>query len=558
MKNNTLLIQLKSVYYLKKQFGGSKKTSKKWATLSHNGVLFLPSYIPHKIPLQIKKTGEKIILSPLAEEMITIYSKYIDTEYPKNSKFNKNFWNDWKKLLSKENQTKITSLEDCDYSLIYKHFMKEKENKKSVSKEKKEADKTKRDLDEKKYKTAMVDGKPQPVGNYRMEPSGIFIGRGCHPKIGKIKPRTEPEDVIINIGKGEKVPELPSGRKWNKVIHDKNVEWLASWKDPIAGKIKYVWLASHSDLRAKNDKEKFDLAWKLKKKIKSIREENDKNLNNSDKKIRQIATALYFIDSLALRVGNERGADEADTVGVTSLRIEHVELLENLIIKLNFLGKDSVKYVNKVKVPEIIYNNIKDFMKDKGKNDELFDLINSNDVNKYLQSLMKGLTAKVFRTFNASYYFYKDLKKISQKYSDYSKDDKINILLDEFNKANARVAILCNHQKNVSKGFNDQVIKINDQIKELKNKLKKYTEQNTESSKEKAEKVRIKLKSLKAKKQIKIELKSVALGTSKINYIDPRITVSFMKQNKIPLDKVFSKSLIEKFNWAIADDTIPV
>ena len=37
------------------------------------------------------------------------------------------------------------------------------------------------------------------------------------------------------------------------------------------------------------------------------------------------AVAVYFIDKLALRAGNEKDADEsADTVGCCSLRVEHL------------------------------------------------------------------------------------------------------------------------------------------------------------------------------------------------------------------------------------------
>ena len=36
----------------------------------------------------------------------------------------------------------------------------------------------------------------------------------------------------------------------------------------------------------------------------------------------------------------------------------------------------------------------------------------------------------------------------------------------------------------------------------------------------------------------KDENKSVALGTSKINYMDPRVTVSWCKRNEVPIDKV--------------------
>jgi DNA topoisomerase-1 len=34
---------------------------------------------------------------------------------------------------------------------------------------------------------------------------------------------------------------------------------------------------------------------------------------------------------------------------------------------------------------------------------DLFDKIKSDDLNEYLKDQMKGLTAKVFRTYNASF-----------------------------------------------------------------------------------------------------------------------------------------------------------
>jgi DNA topoisomerase-1 len=46
--------------------------------------------------------------------------------------------------------------------------------------------------------------------------------------------------------------------------------------------------------------------------------------------------------------------------------------------------------------------------------------------------------------------------------------------------------------------------------------------------------------------------KTVSLGTSKINYLDPRITVAWCKLHKIPVSKLFTKSLIDKFPWAMA------
>jgi DNA topoisomerase I len=36
-----------------------------------------------------------------------------------------------------------------------------------------------------------------------------------------------------------------------------------------------------------------------------------------------------------------------------------------------------------------------------------------------------------------------------------------------------------------------------------------------------------------------------------VNYLDPRITVAWCKKFELPLSKVFNKSLITKFKWAI-------
>lgn len=47
------------------------------------------------------------------------------------------------------------------------------------------------------------------MGNFRVEPPGLFRGRGEHPKMGRIKRRIYPKDIVINIGKGVPVPKHP-------------------------------------------------------------------------------------------------------------------------------------------------------------------------------------------------------------------------------------------------------------------------------------------------------------------------------------------------------------
>ena len=46
--------------------------------------------------------------------------------------------------------------------------------------------------------------------------------------------------------------------------------------------------------------------------------------------------------------------------------------------------------------------------------------------------------------------------------------------------------------------------------------------------------------------------KNIALGTSKINYMDPRITISWCKNMEVPIEKIFPKTLRSKFAWAMS------
>jgi DNA topoisomerase-1 len=551
--------------------GGKNNSEKKWTTLEHNGVLFPDPYIPHKIPLIYE--GNKIVLDPESEEYATIYAKFTETDYVKNKVFRKNFFNDWKVFLKKKGFNDIKDIDKCDFTLILKNIINTKEKVKNISKEGKDKLKEAKDKFEEKYKFAKIDEREEPTGNFRIEPPGIFLGRGCHPKAGVIKRRVYPEDITINIDKKSKIPEMPDfyrNRSWGRVINNNFMEWLASWKDNITGKTKYVWLGQKSLFKAKSDEHKFDIARKLNKHIDNIRKNNYNNIlnNSTDTKTKQLGCALYLIDTLALRVGNEKGEDEADTVGVCSLRVEHITLQDNNKIKLDFLGKDSIRYVKIVEINNDVYIQIMKSMRDKKKTDDIFDEITPTMLNIYLKSMMDDLTAKVFRTYNASILFQTELNKIQHEINKIIKNEssselkeeeqnnkknleisEINVILDMYQKANIKVALLCNHQKGISKSFNEQIVKIDDKIKELKNKRRELKLSN--NNKEKITKIDENIKRELSKKELKIDLKNISLTTSKMNYIDPRITIAFFKKNKLPLEKIFSPTLMDKFFWAI-------
>ena len=195
-----------------------------------------------------------------------------------------------------------------------------------------------------------------------------------------------------------------------------------------------------------NDMRKYEKARVLKEKIKDIREDYLKKIEDKDIRNRQLGVATYLIDTLALRAGNEKDSEEeADTVGCCSLRVEHIEILPNNQIKLDFLGKDSMRYENVVTVRAEVWKAIEGFLKNKKPEEDLFDKIDAQALNDYLKSMMEGLTAKVFRTYNASITLQNELKKVNLKGK--TMQEKVDV----YDEANKQVAILCNHQKTVSK-----------------------------------------------------------------------------------------------------------
>src|SRR3989338_11573945 len=109
--------------------------------------------------------------------------------------------------------------------------------------------------------------------------------------------------------------------------------------------------------------------------------------------------------------------------------------------------------------------------------------------------------------------------------------------------------MLCNHQKNINKSFKSSIDKIDTTLKKLKSRLRKA---KSTKNVDKINKLTIHIQKVKSKKELKLQLKNISLGTSKSNYIDPRITVAFMKLHNLPIDKVFSKALQEKFSWAFS------
>ena len=305
-----------------------------------------------------------------------------------------------------------------------------------------------------------------------MEPPGLFRGRGDHPKTGKVKSRCFSESVSINLSEDACIPrcDLP-GHAWKNIQHDPQVTWLCAWNENVQNQGKYVMLSASSSFKGKSDLDKYGKAIQLKACIGKVRNDYTKKIRqDKDRAEAQLGVAMWVIDVLALRVGGEKSEEEADTVGCCSLRAEHVSFPTDTSLRLKFLGKDSMEFdqtIDFAKHGDIgarVLHNLKKLAKGKGKDEDLFSMLNPDKLNEQLSALMPGLSAKVFRTYNASATLEAELEALAP-------DTPLAEKVSEYNRANREVAILCNHQKTVSGGQLRTLGELRDKIEALKGQL---------------------------------------------------------------------------------------
>ncbi|XP_043659925.1 DNA topoisomerase 1 isoform X3 [Drosophila teissieri] len=525
----------------------------KWSTLEHKGPVFAPRY--ERVPRNVRfyYDGKPLELSEETEEAATFYAKMLNHDYCTKEVFNNNFFKDFRKSMTNKEKEIIKDFRKCGFQEMFNFFQAESEKRKAATKEEKLIKKNENEALMKEFGFCMIDGHKEKIGNFRLEPPGLFRGRGEHPKMGMIKRRIQASDVSINCGKESKVPSPPPGSRWKEVRHDNTVTWLASWIENVQGQVKYIMLNPSSKLKGEKDHIKYETARRLDKVIDKIRATYRDEWKSKEMRVRQRAVALYFIDKLALRAGNEKDEDQADTVGCCSLRVEHVQLHKELngkenVVVFDFPGKDSIRYYNEVEVEKRVFKNLELFMEHKKDGDDLFDRLNTQVLNEHLKELMEGLTAKVFRTYNAS--------KTLQSQLDLLTDPSATVpeKLLAYNRANRAVAILCNHQRSVPKSHEKSMENLKEKIKAKREAIKKceaeYHSRDEKKGKQ-LERLKDQLKKLELQETDRDENKTIALGTSKLNYLDPRISVAWCKKNDVPIEKIFNKTQRTKFLWAV-------
>lgn len=505
----------------------------KWKTLEHNGVAFPPEYEPRGFKIKIR--GKTVALNAEQEETAVAWAKKKDTPYVQDPVFAENFVKDFLKLFSPE--FKGATINDIDFSEINAWVDKEKGVVLDKEAKKKRTAERKRVREElkAKYGVAKVDGQAFDIANWMVEPPGIFMGRGKHPLRGKWKPRVYPKDITLNLGDDAKAPP----GNWGKIVHDHDSMWLARWVDKLAEKEKYVWLSDAATLRQERDKAKYDKAGKLAQQIEKVVNKIYNAMESKDVKEQKIATICYLIYKLAMRVGDEKDPDEADTVGATTLRVEHIKL-NGKEIEFDFLGKDSVRWQKSIELDgrdRLVYENMKEFVKGKKPDELIFSGITSRHVNNFLSNIVPGLSAKVFRTYLATEIVRKYLSGVDGKIGKSSEFVKIY----HAKIANLQAAAACNHKKAPAKNFEESLEKKRASLKKIE-ETKPETEKQKERLKERKEKTELQLKLTESTRDYN-------LGTSLRNYIDPRVVKSWADHVGLDWKKIYTSTLQRKFMW---------
>jgi DNA topoisomerase-1 len=426
--------------------------------LNHNGVLVPDPPVPPG--LYIAVDGLRLDLDPSQEEMALAWAAKKDTPYVLDPEFIANFCRDFFQALGLKGPL---TLERVDFTLYYELVDERRRLKEALTPEqrKMQAAERKGIAEELKarYGYAIVNGQRVELGTYMVEPSGIYMGRGQHPLRGRWKQGARQGDITLNYGPN--TPDLGAG--WKEIVWQPESMWVARWEDRLTGKLKYIWLSDTAPVNQGREAGKFDQALKLDDKLEQVRAAIQAGFQSGDARMRMIAAACYLIDTLCLRVGDEKEADEADTVGATTLRPEHVTLYEDGSAEFDFLGKDSVHWNKKLMLDPGAYDCLAELIAHArpsrttagGANvaaswPQIFPDISSANVNAFFSRILPGLSAKKFRTYHATKAVEASLatSKVKGRDPDYKKWLAANM-------ANLEAAELCNHTKQVRGAWED-------------------------------------------------------------------------------------------------------
>ena len=442
--------------------------------LIHNGVMVPPPYEAQELLVRIK--GEEHRLNPDQEERAVAWAKKMGTPYVEDPVFAENFHSDFSEVLG----LKVLP-GDVEYTDIHRMVLAEREHRQNLPNEEKkrlrDLRKVEREANKERYGYAVINGERCELGNYTVEPSGIFMGRGQHPFRGKWKEGPRHSDIELNLSPD--APKPPGD--WKAVVWDPESMWIARWKDRLTDKMKYVWPHDSSPIKQRKEVEKFDKAVELRRNLGRVRCHIMDNLASPDLRRRKTATVSYLIDALKFRVGDEKDdEEEADTVGASSLRTEHIAFNPDSSVTFDFLGKDSIPLKLTAKLDPRAAANLKEFA-EMNSGGPLFE-VSSGVVNEFLDEAMEGVTAKVFRTCHATGAVERRLRELEVKPEEpeYRKRHVATL-------ANLEAAVTCNHKRTIPKTWEQGLQRQRERLGQMKRRARenprKYIQRIQEATK---------------------------------------------------------------------------
>ena len=567
--------------------------------LIHNGVAVPEPAAPIGLVLTIR--GVPLALPPQVEEMALAWARKQGTPYVEDRTFARNFLADFSRALGIEPPL---ALDEVDFWPAVAVVEAEREARARLTPEEQKAlaaeRKARREALREQYGYVLADGERVELGNYLVEPSGIFMGRGEHPLRGRWKAGPRQGDISLNLS-----PDAPRpAGNWAEIVWQPESLWVAHWEDKLSGKVKYVWLGDTAPIKQAREARKFDQAHELQASLDLVRAQIERDLDDPDPRRRTLATVCTLIDLLCLRVGDEKDPDEADTVGATTLRPEQVRLHPGGIVEFRFLGKDSVLWHRKITLPDAVRRNLEELIgqarpsgvrRSSNKRHptrdrpQLFPSISSRNVNAYLSAIVPGLTAKVFRTHHATMAVRESLAHSGVEAGDpeFSKWEAASL-------ANLEAAVLCNHTKKAPPNwptsrqrFKDQERRAAERLQRCQAAVKAAEEalaalrretrekrkaapaarreqvrtryelrieqarRRLDRAREQALKARLALGKIRVQAEIAGKKRTWNLTTGLKSYIDPRVYARWGQQVEYDvLERYYPKTLRRRFSWA--------
>jgi hypothetical protein len=604
---------------------------KKQRRLSHSGVA-LPMPCERQGAPPVLWKGRPLDLSCEAEEMITEFvrrggrsgSEARSARLFGSAAAAEAFWGDWRRLLPPG--SRVGGLGELDLRGVRAHLAKQahKNGKGKNSKDKNskgnrgDAGAAEVDAPRPRHSAvALVDGVPHQVVPPAVDRPGIFTGKGAEGKsafTGRLRRRVAAREVVLNLSEDARVPAVPlpkcassvaleSGTKsrsksmsksktkpgcsWGGVVHEPDADWIAKWRDPLTGVVKYARLR-----RPPSERAKYELAWRVARALPAFRAEVSKMLarpgrGKAAQRERQLGAALWLVDRLAMRVGSgsAMSAEAAGAHGATTLLCRHVRLPVPsntkgvALVTLDFPGKDGVRYVRSLAatggaedeeggVDARAASAVLAACSRRGASgSQLFPLAGAADVNAAIARLLPpGATSKVVRTAGACTLFKRSLADMlppapasvePHAHSDAKEavPHAPSIAALALLIAGARVAVLCNHRRALrsqQKEAPPDLRELDDELVAAQATARALIRGNDEKS-EKATEEMLGALARWVKRDL-VGRARLSLSTARSDYLDPRIAAGLLRERLgLPPQDAFPRSLADRFAWAVQE-----